>query len=79
MEENRDLRLQINEVISSQRQILRDMLKLDKPQNQPINRSANPVQRKVSTIQSRLREAESADYKEYQERIASEAKEGNAI
>lgn len=75
MEENRDLRNQVNEVINSQRQILRDMLKLDKPQ-QVINRPTNPVQRKPTTIQSRLRDAEQADFKEYQERIAAEAKEG---
>jgi hypothetical protein len=51
------------------------MLKLDKPQ-QNLNRPTNPLpQKKISTIQSRLHDAEKADYKEYQERIASESNE----
>ena len=74
IEENRELRNQLHEVISNQNDMLRDILKLNQPPKQNIDREMNPVQmRKLSTIRTQISEAERKDREEYDKRIAAES------
>lgn len=75
MEENRDLRIQMKEVIETQKSMLRDILKLDRPQVNRDNVTPMPINRRPPSIQSRLKEAEQKDMKEYNDRIKKEANE----
>src|SRR6266516_3521640 len=74
IEENRELRRIMNEVIDSQKTMLRDLLKLNQTPKQNVDRETNPLQmRKLSTIQSKISEAEKRDREEYNKRIAAES------
>lgn len=72
-EENRNLRAYIHEVIDQQKDMLRDLLRLNQPTKQAVTRETNPAPiRKVTSIQSRIHEAEQRDREEYNKRLAQE-------
>jgi hypothetical protein len=69
MEENRELRNQLHEVISSQKDLLRGILHLD---THPTEKTDMTPIRKVTSIGSRLKQAEIRDREEYNKRIEQE-------
>jgi hypothetical protein len=72
LEENRELRSQLHEVIDSQKDLLRGILRLDT--HPPEKTDMTPI-RKFTSINSKLRQAEIKDKEQYNKRITEELQE----
>lgn len=79
MESNRELRSQVSSVIEQQKEMLRDILRLNQQPKQATRQVEMAPVRRVTSIQSRLSEAEKADRDEYNKRLAAELEQGNAV